>query len=454
MQEKYTGNAVIERGYAIYDEWNKNKYKSRKIVNSVQMAVASTNAKNTPGARIEALAQLFALDLRIEERYNTLAKCIFLYFSWRRETGAFKRLKGLLKMPEGNDFRALIEIELERLRQNINVNKTEGSDKNTRGGKVTEYSGEEAVTAQGEQQIEATVDEATQGGRDMDSGEETIEETTVAENAEEKAYEKTSDRADVAEGQIAVAENPQEKSSGSTDGDKIEINQENLFKNKDENNGSGEKKEPSINKNQENTGYNGAIDTNTYYEVIGNMVDAGKASFIDEVIMDNMVKGESDVIGHNPLEGVKQGGEARSQSIDTQNAEGLKDGKDAHLYDKMVLDGKVDSVVTEPNAPKTEQKPQNLPREKEQVVVNDKPNDDVRVQIKIEENVSEENQFRRDINDKFTDKMVLLHKSLMEDALREEFKIDEREFGNDRPVIFEENNIEDAVDEITSVRKH
>jgi hypothetical protein len=72
MQERYTSNGVIERGYAIYDEWNKNKYRSRKIVNCVRTAVASTNAKMTPTSHIEALSHLFALDLRIKERYDIL----------------------------------------------------------------------------------------------------------------------------------------------------------------------------------------------------------------------------------------------------------------------------------------------------------------------------------------------------------------------------------------------
>ena len=96
MQERYTSNGVIERGYAIYDEWNENKCKSRKIVNSVQMAVASFNAKRTPEHHVTALSHLFALELRIKERYDNIFKCIILYFSWRRETGALETLKGIV----------------------------------------------------------------------------------------------------------------------------------------------------------------------------------------------------------------------------------------------------------------------------------------------------------------------------------------------------------------------
>ena len=70
--EKYTANGVIERGYQIYDEWKAKKYKSRKIVSSVSLAVSAMNAKNAIGARIEALSYLFALDLRIKERYKNI----------------------------------------------------------------------------------------------------------------------------------------------------------------------------------------------------------------------------------------------------------------------------------------------------------------------------------------------------------------------------------------------
>ena len=77
---------------------------------------------------------------------------------------------------------------------------------------------------------------------------------------------------------------------------------------------------------------------------------------------------------------------------------------------------------------------------KEQIIVNDKP-EDVRVQIKVDENISEENLFRRSVNDKFTSQMVLLHKSLIEDAMRREFAIDSFEFDvNDSGNVFEEGN--------------
>ena len=67
------------------------------------------------------------------------------------------------------------------------------------------------------------------------------------------------------------------------------------------------------------------------------------------------------------------------------------------------------------------------------MVINNK-SDEARTQIKVEENISEENKFRRSVNDKFTVQMINIHKSLMEDAFREEFIIPSEKMGSEAPV--------------------
>ena len=90
----YTGDAVIARGYAAYDEWRAKKLSSRNIVTCVMRAVSAIEQKKAKTASIEALACLFALDMRIKEKYSTLLHRLFLYFPWRREARALRLLKG------------------------------------------------------------------------------------------------------------------------------------------------------------------------------------------------------------------------------------------------------------------------------------------------------------------------------------------------------------------------
>ena len=464
MQERYTSNGVIERGYAIYDEWNENKYKSRKIVNSVQMAVASSNAKKTPDSHVTALSHLFALDLRIKERYDNIFKCIILYFSWRRETVAFKRFKDILKLPEVDDFRDIIELEVERLHI-IDKDKNAGSDKKPRGGRVTEFSGEEAAKVGGDELAESVAEETLEEGRNTEKNEEKSEKLAASEQTGEQSRDASSD---AAEDVLVVTERPQEKNSGSSDSGRTEINQERLFENNTENNGFDKKSEPSINKEQIKQDSNGAADANIYYEVVGHRDEASQVSFIDDVILDNMIKGESDIIGHNPLEDVKQNSGELSRSSELPVGEVNKDGKDAHLYDKMVLDGKGDGAKNDPNASQSEQKEKNEqkeqkapqgeqkdpnPSQEKSQVLNDKRDDKLRVQINVQENVSEENVFRRSVNDKYNDKMIHFHKSLMEEALREDLKI--IDLGLDAPLrLIEESNFKEYQENIALGKKH
>ena len=452
MQERYTSNGVIERGYAIYDEWKKNKYRSRQIVNCVQTAVASTNAKMTPTSHIEALSHLFALDLRIKERYDNIFKCIILYFSWCRETGALKTLKGMLKLPEGKDIRDIIEIELERLRHNIDGDKTEGTDKKPRGGKVNEFSGAEAEAAvENGDQISETAEEKTP--EESLEKEETAEQKETSENIgaekpiEDQAVES---RVETAEEMMREQAHFDAKAKAQTKSDSSVFDKIKSEKNYEEtiaNNGFENKNEPNTDKKAENVGNNNPIDISPFFEEGRGDNASSSVSFIDEVMMDNMIKGENDVIGHNPLESVGKESAERSQPSDALGVnEKNEGGKDAHLYDKIVLKFKGESsqnesstsqndqnaVKEEPNEPGAV-KDESAPHEKTQVVINNK-SDEARTQIKVEENLSEENKFRRSVNDKFTVQMINIHKSLMEDAFREEFIIPSEKMGSEAPV--------------------
>jgi hypothetical protein len=51
-----------------------------------------------------------------------------------------------------------------------------------------------------------------------------------------------------------------------------------------------------------------------------------------------------------------------------------------------------------------------------------------RLQIRVEESISPENEFRREINLHFNRQMVLVHKAVMENAMREKMEIMSEEY--------------------------
>jgi hypothetical protein len=136
IKEKYTANSVIDSGYKIYDKWKNKKYSSRKIVRSVYLAASLANADKTKEAREDALSHLFALDLRIKERYKAMLRLIIFFFAYRRETKALKWLKEQLNLSAySGDVRSLIEIELERIRKILENEELDGKDNRKKGGK-------------------------------------------------------------------------------------------------------------------------------------------------------------------------------------------------------------------------------------------------------------------------------------------------------------------------------
>ena len=147
---QYTDNA-IKRGYEIYDQWIDQKHGSRKIVASAEGAVKLFKKRKTMAAFIEALAYIFAIDTHIKEKYNNILRCLFSYFSWRRETRALATLKTLLNIPLGEtDMRNLIAVEIEKLAQKLANGWDEDGDDEAHGGKRNGRAEDEAATEENE----------------------------------------------------------------------------------------------------------------------------------------------------------------------------------------------------------------------------------------------------------------------------------------------------------------
>jgi hypothetical protein len=211
-----------------------------------------------------------------------------------------------------------------------------------------------------------------------------------------------------------------------------------------ENNGLDERSEPSEHKTAEDAAYNAAyndtVDSPPLYE--GQSRNATEAiSFIDEVIMDNMVKGKEDIIGHNPLQDVGKESEMHGDTDQAmqQGEETKNSGKDAYLYDQEVMDARTEDVKPTEAAPETKteaakptpQNQQTVNQNAEAPAVDQTAESiksefkNLRVPLQVEITLDEENEMRRGINDQMTEEAILEHIRLQTDAWREQISIAE-----------------------------
>ena len=216
----------------------------------MQTAVASANAKNTPSTRVEALSHLFALDVRVKERYDNIFKCILLYFAWRREKGALKRFKGMLRLPDVDDIRAIIEVEVKRLDEMIDVDDADGKKGTTGGGRVNEFSPDESTAVANAEENQVSDKESTETQIDA----EKREEEAVAGDREQIKEQS-------AESQKDSAENPGSAEKAQDAKERVKLGayidafngfkNENKSDNKAENNGFDDQSESITDKNKE-----------------------------------------------------------------------------------------------------------------------------------------------------------------------------------------------------------
>ena len=465
---EYTGDAVIGRGYAIYDEWESKRLASVKIVARVEKAIAVLKDKKTKAASVEALAFLFALDLRIKEKYYNIFRCIFSYFSWRRETNALKLLKGTLRIPyDVDDVRTAIEVELKRIRERIGDDEAEDDDDETHGGRQNGKSDEEAIESKENQDKEAAEDNAEKSADADEKREDKQETPEKSEEIDKKSPDKKQSE-NIQETQ-EKAEKPQKEKDIAADDTKEISNQSEQAQNEVENNGSDEISGPNTDRPKEAKTNNDVIDYPPLYDEALDEKDE-KLSFIDEVIMDNMVKGKKDIIWHNPLDDVGRSADA-DIAVDSEargNEESRDPDKDAHLYDEILRARQDDAHQQAENTPVQKQEQENVQvQSTDQAAMQAQSTDSkasveslrqgfesIRVPLQVDITNDMENQMRVEINNSIIDspEAVAEHIRLQEDAMREQLDILSAEFLMDAPVDVIEKN--EAPHTETSISVH
>ena len=334
--KNFTSDAVINKGYAIYDEWTSKKHSSRKIVDSVNNAVSTAENKNNTASRLNALSHLFALDMRIKERYNSILRCIFLYFAWRRETNALKSCNITLNIIATNDIRYAIEIELKKMSEQIDDEASDDGDDNVSGGKRNGKLTEEAVSKEARQQ-DNTIKEKNTKASENDNSEEYSEEI-IDEAAEQNINDE----------QLEKQENKQEKLPA------IEEKRENALQNNNE-----KSKQTAIDQlNKENNGHeekseqnieNSKTDINNYIDPVVEsfLTEESKSSnksdnFIDNDIFKNNTVESKNNVNSNPISNsITDERTQENQNTEVeQNQEDNASEKNYYLYDNMLNNGK------------------------------------------------------------------------------------------------------------------
>ena len=430
INNQYTADAVLSRGYTIYDEWIAKRSASRKIVAYVELAAANAKQNKEIAASVEVLACLFALDIRIKEKYKTILQCILSYFSWRRETRAFRLLKGAFYIPDSNeDIRTAIEIELQRLREKLEKEDADDEDDTIRGGRRNGKSEEEPTVGEEKAQDQAT-NEKNEDVSEIEEKKEPTEEKTEKnpdpiqreEQTEEIKAEQNAEEAPSEDAQISLQE------------DKEQVKE--VQEIKEENNSSVEKAETSTDKSKETKAYNDAIDSPPLYEQsLDDKSRRDTKSFVDEVIIDNIIKGKEDAVRHNPLEDAKLVRDVnRAENAITQNREENKStDKNAYLYDKMVTSDKGGAhPVAKIVETKSTQVGASAQSSNESVKVSDVK--DLRVPFQVDITIDQENDMRRNISDNMSEEAIKAIYEQQASAMREQLTIASAELGMDAPV--------------------
>lgn len=425
--EHYAGNAVIERGHRIYEEWCKKRLSSRKIVKRIERTISAAGEKKTPSSYAEALSCFFALDMRIKEKYRSAVKCFLRYFSWHRELTALKKLQGIFNISDDKDIHDAIEIGLENIREKLSEKAEEGTDDETHGGKANGIEEEADMSAENSRD-DLTAENANEESAEIDAEERESEELSAEElSSENDASEKTE-----AEPENDISEELRESYASDVRLEETQPQHGNNEYEKEENVASEDAPKLDLNKTEKNDEYRkDEADEPLLFEQPAENKRDDRLSFIDEVIIDNMVKGKTDFVSHNPLEDVKKEKieiDIREDVVKQNNDSSEKD-KNMELYDddKLTLSNgnsqDVDKNVGNKEI-KSEDKTEIKAEPEDNYAEAINPDKDAdRVPIQVELTLDHENEMRRAINDSLNMEQIIAIKEGQEAALREQFSV-------------------------------
>ena len=199
--------------------------------------------------------------------------------------------------------------------------------------------------------------------------------------------------------------------------------------------------EPSTDKKEESKSYNDAVDSPPLYEESAGERSAEKTSLIDEMIIDNMVKGDKNIIGYQRIDEAERIKESDipENTVASQNEKNKSTDKDAYLYDKMIATdkGETQKTLNEESANKDEKIPETKTEQPEEKVQNNENINSVKQEFKPSGEMLQSNNLNEnldnDIANALNDNMSLESKMaiirMKEEQFREHINITLQELG-------------------------
>ena len=390
--------------------------------------------------RSEVLAYIFALDTRIQKKYDNILRCLLSYFSWRRETRALDTLKTELNIPlGGGDIRNLIAVEIEKLAEKLEDGWEEDADNEAHGGKKSGKA-EEEVASEGK---EAEATEEPQEAEDLADKEENKKDSEEKEELPIKEEPREEAKKEVGE-KTETAEPRQEEAEITATDKKEELAQKKNENFKKEDNVPDIESEPNTDKKEEAKSYNDAVDSPPLYEETVHDRPSDKISFIDEMVIDNMVKGDKSIIGYQRIDEAERlkGVNIHEDTVADPNEKNKSTDKEAYLYDKMIATDKgeaqqtldAESTKQAEKAPETKNE---LPKETIQNHHNLQSNEQefkpLSETLQEDLNESLENQVLKDLGNTMSDESREAFAQMQMDIAREKLSIAYAELGIDEP---------------------
>lgn len=446
-RKQYTGDGVIARGYEIYDEWNGNHATSQDVVSAAERTATAWQTNGTNQSCVEALACLFALDLRIREKYDKILHYVFSYSSFRREIGALKLLKSAFHIPDGeNDIRTTIEIELQKLRKRMETEDEDEEDDGTHGGKTNQASDEESVMSEEEPQEEQISEQEPDQVKDSREASESSEEPTQ-ELDNHNLTEQQAEETEIIEEQSSSTETLQQEAENELQNETETVNREQPLEVNEvtaEEAGEQEKPEQSADANRNMDVYNNAPDFFSFPEEAPRNRTVEARTYAEELLIDEMLKWNANGEQQESLENV---GEFQPKKA---NEEKQVADKGAFLYDRTAITSKTTETDNAPQTAQTvgtaktesaqnaQKAPQNTAPEQNPMQNYDTTDeiaegfDDLRVSLHLD--LDQENAMRLELDRNMDEQQVAAFIKGGLETMREKMIIASAEFGMEAPV--------------------
>lgn len=421
---------IKKRADGILEKWEDVRTPSRSVVREVERAVNKRAREKSLNNSKEALAHIYALDMRIKKIYSGLLSTLLHFFAARRERAALLRLRFSIDPSLSDSIEELIIREAERL-SDLGPGE-ELDDDQTRGGR-SQRKGEEATAdgkAHEEQKAEdeKTADEVNSEAEEAETEGELSEESAEiqgrSENGITETLEGQSPEEQIADGAVTEGESD-EISQENGDPDKIEK----------ESNASETVSEEKIDKTDtpDNNARNYAEDMPLKADDPFQKSQEGRMSFIDEVMLDGMVIEGRDAAGRLDNKVCAEGKAVNVENRNTVLTENRPKDKEGYLYDRAYQkeDGKgingIREISKEASANGNIDRINNYPSSDDGDLANNYPplddGDLVNNYPSLDETggISEENLMRLELNDQLSqnEAAVLAIKEAQEAALRE-----------------------------------